>query len=168
MSIGQFINRNSYVPRFSNKIFILLIILASCANRNNQVSQSKNDTTKVIELAVRTVLEGDFPDVAAVKRKDKLNDSIFFTTNLLPLSTLPQSVDSFRFKILPDTLICTIIKSDSASGELPNYLKLRSFEKSDTGYFVQLESLSCLPSGGGGSVSIHIVKTKDTFVSKKK
>lgn len=154
--------------RFNNKIFILLVMVASCTNRDGQVSQSVNDTTKAIELAVKTALEEDFPEMEPVKKRSRFNDTIFLTTNLFPLSHLPQSIDSFRFKVLPDTLICSVIKSDSLSGEWPNYLKLSSFEKRDTGYFVQLESLSCQRGGEGGSVGIFIIKTKDTFVFKKK
>lgn len=155
------------MQHFKSRMFILLVMVASCTNRDGQVSQSKNDTTTAIELAVKTALEEDFPEMAPVKRKDKLKDSIFITTNLLPLANLPQRIDSFRFKILPDTLVCSAIKSDTLSGDFPNYIKLLAFEKRDTGYFVQLESLSCQSGGEGGSVGIFIVKTKDKFVFKK-
>lgn len=152
--------------RFVHKIFVIVIVLASCTNRNGQVSQSKNDTVTAIELAVKTALVEDFPEMDPVKSKN--GDSIFITSSLLSLSHLPQKIDSFRFKILPDTLICAAIKTDTLSQVLPNYLKVSSFEKRDTGYFVQLESLSCPAGGEGGSVGIFIVKSKDTFVFKKK
>ena len=154
--------------RFNNKIFIMLVMLASCANRDGQGTQSGNDTTKAIELAVKTVLEEDFPEMEPVKKRSNLKDSIFLTTTLLSLSHLPQRVDSFRFKVLPDTLICSVIRLDTLSGDLPNYLKLTSFEKRDTGYFVELESLSCQRGGESGSVGVFIVKSKDTFVFQKK
>jgi hypothetical protein len=160
--------------RFIPRLFVVVaIILASCTNRNGQGSQSKNDTVTAIELAVKTALVEDFPEMEPVKRKN--GDSIFITSNLLSLSHLPQKIDSFRFKILPDTLICAAIKTDTLSHKtdtlsqvLPNYLKVSSFEKRDTGYFVQLESLSCPAGGEGGSVGIFIVKSKDTFIFKKK
>jgi len=151
--------------RYIYKIFITMIVLASCTNRNGQVSQSKNDTVTAIELAVKTALVEDFPEMEPVKRKN--GDSIFITSSLLSLSHLPQKIDSFRFKIMPDTMICATIKLDT-SQDIPNYLKLSSFEKRDTGYFVQLESLSCQSGGEGGSVSIFIVKTEDRFVFKER
>lgn len=155
--------------RFSNRIFILLVMVASCTNRDSQVSQSGNDTTKAIELAIKTILEEDFPDAPAMKKVALFHDSIFFAaSNLLPTSSLPERVDSFHIQVLADTLLCARMKSDTSYKELPNYLKLDSFENRDTAYFVKLESLNCLPAGEGGSVGIFIVKSKDTFVFKKK
>lgn len=151
--------------RSIHKIFLVVIVLASCTNRSGQVSQSKNDTVTAIELAVKTALVEDFPEMEPVKRKS--GDSIFITSSLFSLSDLPQKIDNFKFIILPDTLICATIKLDTSQNR-PNYIKLSSFEKRDTGYFVQLESLSCPAGGEGGSVGIFIVKSKDTFVFKKK
>jgi hypothetical protein len=155
--------------QLSKILLISLIILVSCTNRDAQVSSSKNDTTKAIELAIKTILEEDFPDAPAMKKVALFHDSIFFAaSNLLPASSLPERVDSFHIKVLTDTLLCARMKSDTSYKDLPNYLRLDSFENRDTAYFVKLESLNCLPSGEGGSVGIFIVKTKDTFVFKKK
>jgi hypothetical protein len=88
---------------------------------------------------------------------------------LLPLSSLPPRVDSFRFKILPDTMICSVIKTDTVTEELPNFLRLQSFEKTDTGYFVRFESIDCIPSASrDGAVSLYILKTKDKYVFRNK
>jgi len=150
-------------------LFILLFILTACADKSNKQTSSTADTTQVIELALKTVLGQPFPDMDGVKRKSIFHDSIFLTTNLLPLSRLPSSVDSFRFKILPDTMICSAIKADTVTTELPNYLKLQAFEKTDTGYFVRFESIDCIPSASlAGSVNLHILKTKDKYVFKHK
>ena len=150
-------------------LFILLLILTASADKSRQQTSSAADTTQVIELALKTVLGEPFPGMDGVKRKSSFNDSIFLTTNLLPLSRLPSRVDSFRFKILPDTMICSVIKSDTVATELPNYLRLQSFEKTDTGYFVKFESVDCIPSASlDGSVSLQVLKTKDKFVFKHK
>ena len=150
-------------------LFILLLILTACADKSRKQTSSAADTTQVIELALKTVLGQPFPEMDGVKRKSIFNDSIFLTTNLLPLSSLPPGVDSFRFKILPDTMICSVIKSDSVTAELPNYLRLQSFEKTDTGYFVRFESIDCIPSASrDGAVSLHILKTNDKYVFKRK
>ena len=150
-------------------LFILLLILTACADKSRKQTSSAADTTQVIELALKTVLTESFPEMDGVKRKNIFNDSIFLTTKLFPLSSLPSRVDSFRFKILPDSMICSVIKSDAVTTELPNYLRLQSFEKTDTGYWVQFESVDCVPlPSRDGSVSLHILRTIDKYVFKHK
>ena len=149
-------------------LFILLLILTACADKSKKLTSSAADTAQVIELALRTVLVEPFPDMDGVKRKSMFHDSIFLTTTLIPLSKLPHSVDSFCFKILPDTLLCSVLKSDTVAEELPNYLSLQTFQKTDTGYFVKFESVDCIPSPSrDGSVSLHILKTNDKYVFKR-
>lgn len=146
---------------------VILIILTSCGSKSGSETPANADTTQVIVLALKTALGQDFPELNDVKRWESPGDSIFLTTKLFPLSNLPASVDSFKFRILPDTLICSIIKADTAGTELPNYLRLQTFQKTDTGYFVQFESVVCIPSAArDASVGIHILKTKDKFEFK--
>lgn len=148
-------------------LLILLLILTACTDKYRKQTSSAADTTQVIEVALKTVLVESFPEMDGIKRKSSFSDSLFLTTNLFPLSNLPASVDSFRFKILPDSIICSVIKSDTAAAELPNYLKLQSFEKTDTDYFVRFESVDCIPSPSrDGAVSLRILKSKDKFVFK--
>jgi hypothetical protein len=150
-------------------LFILLFILTACADKSSKQTSSAADTTQVIGLALKTVLNEPFPGMDGVKRKSIFQDSIFLTTSLLPLSSLPPRVDSFRFKILPDTMICSVIKTDTVTEELPNFLRLQSFEKTDTGYFVRFESIDCIPSASrDGAVSLYILKTKDKYVFRNK
>lgn len=146
-----------------------LLFMAACANQSSSETPASADTTQVIALALRTTLGQDFPEMDNVKRKSIFQDSIFFTTSLFSIEKLPSSVDSFRFKIMPDTLICPLLKTDTISEELPNYLRLQTFEKTDTGYFVQFESIVCIPSPTrDASVGVHILRTKDKFVFEKK
>jgi len=148
-------------------LLILLLILTACADKSRKQTSSAADTTQVIKVALKTILVEPFPGMDGIKRKSSFSDSFFLTTNLFPLSNLPASVDSFRFKILPDSMICSVIKSDTAAAELPNYLRLQSFEKTDTDYFVEFESVDCIPSPSrDGSVSLRILKSKDKFVFK--
>ena len=150
-------------------IFIILLFLTACRGKNSGTTSATADTTQVIELALKTALGQDFPEMDAVKTKSIFGDSIFFTTALFPLSTLPSKIDSFTFKIMPDTLICPLLKTDTVSAELPNYLRLQAFEKTDSGYFVQFESMLCIPAPTrDASVGLHILKTKDKFVFRKK
>lgn len=148
-------------------VLLLLLILTACADKSSKQTSSTTDTTQVIEVALKTVLVEPFPEMDGIKRKSSFSDSFFLTTNLFSLSNLPASVDSFRFKILPDSMICSVIKSDTAAAELPNYLRLQSFEKTDTDYFVKFESVDCIPSPSrDGAVSLRILKSKDKFVFK--
>lgn len=145
---------------------ILLLVLTACADKTNKQTSTTADTTQVIKVALKTVLEEPFPDMDGIKRKSSFKDSIFLTTNLFSLASLPTSVDSFKFKVLPDTMICSVIKTDTVS-ELPNYLRLQTFEKTDTDYFVKFESVDCIPSPSkDGAVSLRILKSKDKFVFK--
>jgi hypothetical protein len=150
-------------------LFIPLFILTACADKSTKQNLSATDTTQVIELALKTALGEHFPEMDAVKKTSNAHDSIYFTTSLFPLSNLPLRADSFRFKILPDTIICSVIKTDTVAPELPNFLRLQTFQKTDSGYFVQLESVDCIPSPSrDASVGLHILKTKDKFVFKHK
>ena len=150
-------------------VIIVLLFLTACADKGRKLTASTADTTHAIELALKTVLVESFPEMDGIRRKSSFSDSIFLTTNQVRLSTLPSSVDSFQFKILPDTMICSVIKSDTMTEELPNYLRLQSFEKTDTGYFVQFESVDCIPAPSrDGAVSLHLLRTKDKFVFNHK
>ena len=167
MHAGKFITQTTNRTFFC-VIGIGLFIATSCTNRDAQTSSSKNDTTKAIELAIKTILEEDFPDAPSMKRVGLFHDSIFFAaSNLVPASRLPERVDSFHIQVLADTLLCARMKSDTSYKELPNYLRLDSFENRDTVYFVKLESLNCLPGGEAGSLGIFIVKSKDNIVFEK-
>lgn len=149
-------------------VFIFLLFLAACVNKRADQTPASADTTQVIELALKTALGQQFPEMDAVKRRSIFQDSILFTTSLFSIEKLPPRVDSFKFKIMPDTMICPLLKTDTISTELPNYLRLQAFQKTDTGYFVQFESVICIPSATrDASVGLHILRTKDKFVFEK-
>lgn len=148
-------------------LLFLLLIVTACTEKSSRQTSSAADTTQVIEVALKTVLVEPFPNMDGIKRKSSFNDTLFLTTSLFSLSHLPATVDSFRFKILPDSMICSVIKSDTAAVELPNFLRLQTFEKTDTDYLVKFESVDCVPSPSlDGSVSLRILKSKDKFVFK--
>ena len=149
--------------------YLLLYTLISC-NESNTVSISpKDDTTRVIELALRTAFyHHNLPSIDPLSYPYHFKDSILFTSDNLPLHFLPQTLDSLNFKILSLDKICPMILADSKMEKTPNYLIVRNLEKSDTGYYVHLGSLSCRPYGGGGSIGIYIEKKKDSFIVKSK
>src|SRR4030095_5316987 len=156
--------------RNNMRIFcILLVFLVGCAQKGGKQRASTVDTTRVITLALKTVMSDRFPVMDGIKRKSTYNDSIFLTTKLFSLSNLPANVDSFHFKVIPDSMICSAIRSDTTTAELPNYLRLKTFEKNDTGYLVQFESVDCIPYPSlDGAVSLQIRKTKDKYQLNRK
>ncbi len=70
------------------------------------------------------------------------------------------------FKILPLHQVYSTIVSDSDQIQFPNYLYLRRFEVSDSGYYISLQSLSCVPFGGGGGIGIYTNKELDSLYAK--
>ena len=147
----------------------ILFVLASCKDSNEKLIQPKNDTTKVIELALRTAFyHQNLPEIDLLFYPSHFKDSILFTSDSLALVNLPSKVDSVFFKILTQNQICSIIRADSNIAKVPNYLYISAFEKSDNGYYINIQNRSCLPYGGGGVIGIYIAKDKDSFIVKSK
>jgi hypothetical protein len=48
--------------------------------------------------------------------------------------------------------------------EVPNYLIVSRFEKKDTGYYVQVQSLSGRPYEGGGSLGLYLKIIRDSLI----
>jgi hypothetical protein len=145
----------------------LIISLVSCKSPTLKVVQPKNDTTKILELAIRTAFYHEsLPSCDRLKDDYRFKDSILFTTDSLPLESLPISIDTMKFKILPKDQICLMIRADSNMEQVPNYLCIRTFEKNDTGYYLSIQSLSCLSFGGGGGIGMHIIQEGDSFIVK--
>jgi hypothetical protein len=155
-----------------NKIivtYIILLELAACSTKSTYPIHSKNDTTNVLELALKSAFyHQNLPGYSSLVRPYHFKDSILFSSNILPLSMLPANLDTIKFKVLPEKVIRLMIQKDSSTASPPNYLFVRSFEKSDTGYYVVIESLSCQQFGGGGTIGIDITKEKDSFIVKDK
>jgi hypothetical protein len=146
--------------------FLLIITTLSCQNRSVKiVQQQKSDTARIIEIALE---EGTsihrMPEASGLERNYKFGDSILLTSKVLPLNMLPSNLHSQRFKILTEEEICTIIRRDSNLDEVPNYLMITHLERSDTGYYVFVQSLSCRPFGGGGSLRLYFKKIGDSWI----
>ncbi|MBS1511611.1 MAG: hypothetical protein JST86_12265 [Bacteroidetes bacterium] len=148
----------------------LLLLLSSCENlATKPITQSKSDTTLVLDLALRTAFyHENLPGISPLKRHYRYGDSILFSSETLPLSALPQSSDTINFKILNRKEIISLTQSENDLSKLPNYLNIGAFEKSDTGYYVSVESLSTVDFGGGGVIGIYIKKEKDSLIVVKK
>src|SRR5690606_23893704 len=118
-----------------------------------------NDTITVLNLAINEGISDEFmPDASALKRNYIYGDSILLTSEFLPLNFLPRKLNNQIFKILSKEDICSVIDADYLHMDFPNYLIVRKFEKNDTGYYVQLQNLSCIEFGGGGSLGLYFKK----------
>ena len=104
------------------------------------------------------------PGASSLKQNHAYGDSIYLTSEVLPLNILPSQLGNQNFKILSKCNICEIITSDSNLKVPPNYLEVVNFEKNDSGYYVHLESLNCFPFGGGGSLGLYFKKVKDSIL----
>jgi hypothetical protein len=153
-------------------IFIIFLVLfaTSCKNSvTKPISQIKSDTTLVLDLALRTAFyHENLPSISPLKKHYHYGDSILFSSDTLSLTALPQSCDTINFKILSRKEIISLTHTENDLTKLPNYLNIGAFEKSDTGYYVRVESLTTLNWGGGGIIGIYIKKEKDSFVVVKK
>ena len=143
-----------------------MITILSCQNRSvKTIEQQKSDTAKIIEIALN---EGTsvhhMPSASPLEINYRFGDSILLTSKGLSLAILPSNLHSQQFKIMAEEEICTIIRRDSNLDEVPNYLMLSHFEKSDTGYYILVQSLSCRPFHGGGSLGLYFKKIGDSLI----
>lgn len=150
-------------------VYIILIELVACNTERTKTIRPKNDTAMVLELALKTAFyHQNLPSYSPLVRPYHFKDSILFSSNIVPLAMLPTNLDTINFKVLPENVIRLMIQKDSNISNPPNYLFIKTFEKSDIGYYVIIESLSCQQFGGGGSIGIDIAKEKDSFIVKDK
>jgi len=149
--------------------YILLNLLFACQSNVPVTVKQENDTSKILKTVITDgVSDRYMPSTDPLTYKYKFGDSVLLTSNVLPLDILPSSIAHQKFKILPQSEIYALIKKDSILTHVPNYLLLNQFEKSDTGYYVQLQSLSCRDFGGGGSLGLYLKKEKDSFIVIKR
>ena len=145
--------------------FSLLVLLVSCQGRLANSKRPMNDTTQIMEVCLQEATSAKYmPSASPLFKKYKFNDSILLTSSALPLSILPDKADGHVFKIMSQPEICSIITADSILEDVPNYLIISRLERNDSGYYTQLESLSCRPYGGGGSLGLYFKKVKDSLI----
>jgi hypothetical protein len=150
---------------FKIMLYLTLYSLISCNNQEQKTVTSINDTTRVIEFAIREALYNqNLPSLGQLRDKYYFKNQILFTADSLSLEVLPRSVDTINFKVLPEDQICKIIRFDTLEQVHPNYLCVHNLAKTDSGYYMNISSLSCLPYAGGGVMGIDILKRNDSFI----
>ena len=149
--------------------YILLNLLLACQSNVPAIVKQENDTSKILKTVITEGISDRYmPSTDPLTYKYKFGDSILLTSNVLPLDILPSSITDQKFKILSHSEIYALIKKDSSLTQVPNYLIINQFEKSDTGYYVLIQSLSCRDFGGGSSLGLYLKKQKDSFVVIKR
>lgn len=145
-------------------MFICILILTSCEERIVNSKQQDNDTIRVLRTALHQGISGAFmPSASRLSLPYHFGDSVLLTSDILSLPVLLTSIKNQKFKVLLKEEICSMIVADTHMTELPNYLTISKFEKSETGYYVQLRNLSCLSFGGGGSLGLYFKKVGDSL-----
>jgi hypothetical protein len=109
------------------------------------------------------------PDADALTRPYEFKDSILLTSDeeVISLNLLSNSVGVKNFKIMRENEILKMLRADSKNENLPNYLKISRLERTDSGYYVQVQNLNAMPFGGGGTLGIYYLKRGDSLLSVK-
>jgi hypothetical protein len=142
----------------------LFVLLLSCQDKATSSNRSLNDTARIIEIALQEGTSVKYmPSVSPLFTKYRFGDSILLTSSVLPLHVLSSEASDRVFKIMSQQEICSNINEDSSLA-VPNYLIISRLVKSDHGYYTQVQSLSCRPYGGGGSLGLYFRKVKDSLI----
>ena len=145
----------------------LILLFCSCSQRHSTITTSLSDTSKVLQIAILMGIDIKFmPDAGSLKGKLRFADTVLLTSQALPLELLPKALGDQQFKIRPQTEICTILDQEQ-SFPSPKYLKVQTLEKSDSGYYVQMQSISCRRYPSGGSLGLYFKKYGDSFLVVK-
>jgi hypothetical protein len=157
------------MKQFNVANIIFLLLFWSCKGQRDQIVRPVTDTTLLLNQSLRDAISVRFmPGADAVTRPYRFKDSILLTSKVISLNLLPVSIDEHNFKIMAEHDILSILRGDSNNLNLPNYLILSGFEKNDSGYYVQVQNLSALPFGGGGSLGMYYVKKGDSLINVKR
>ena len=117
----------------------------------------ESDTTKAIEVAVRTAMQSNRTDFDSLRKQYQAGDTILLTTDSLPLADLPDRVDSIPLKIINHEQLCA---ADTIADQSEDYLYIRAFAKNDTGYYVSVQRLNCQRASNGEAMGVFIAKRK--------
>jgi hypothetical protein len=141
-----------------------LLFLSSCQTKPAVADKPISDTAKVLAITLKQATSAEFmPSASALRRPSKFSDSILLTAISIPLDLLPKKSGEQIFKVLPRETIHKILAGESYRHNVPNYLSITQFEKNDTGYYIQVQNLSVLPFGGGGTLGLYFKKSGDTL-----
>jgi len=149
---------------FTLIFFSLLLLLFSCENRQLVADKPTSDTTKILAKTLEKATSVEFmPSALALKKPSRFGDTILLTAIAVTLELLPTKSGEQVFKVFPKDTIYKVLTDERYRPDVPNYLCISQFEKNDTGYFIQVKSISALPYGGGGSLGLYFKKSGDSL-----
>jgi hypothetical protein len=134
--------------RLINAICSLILIISSCTYRSNEsftLERKANDTIEVFHILFDSTLVGYDSSNGESFRNNPYGDSIIIQFDSLFLKRIP-SHDSLKFKILTEDEICDWATKFNEENKLfPNFLVLKHFYPTTTGYEVSL-GITCVHS----------------------
>ncbi|RYE38100.1 MAG: hypothetical protein EOP48_27620 [Sphingobacteriales bacterium] len=137
----------------------------SCGTANVSAELPLSDTTKVLNQAILAGVDSlDMPSASGLKWRSRFGDTILLTSQILPFNVLPLQVGGEKFKVMPQKELCAAMKQYEDLEPTPKYLNISQFERNDSGYYVQLQSISCGEFASGGALGIYFKKVADSFV----
>jgi hypothetical protein len=144
---------------------ILGVLLFSCEETNFSTEVPLSDTAKILKQAISMGVDNNYmPSASGLKGRSHFGDTVLLTSQILPANILPHQIGSEKFKIMPQKDLCAALQPYENLEPLPHYLNIAQFEKKDSGYYIQLESISCGEFASGGALGIYFKKLKDSFV----
>jgi hypothetical protein len=145
--------------------FYVLTFLLSCKHTiEKPIIAALSDTAQILQIAVAEGISLRYMPHASSLYSTTSSDTVFITSNVLPLRLLPTESGSTHFLVLQKADICSQIGQRDIS-ELPRYfLEVRAFEKSDTGYYVSLRAIGCSMYSSGGSLGLYFQKSSNSYI----
>jgi hypothetical protein len=138
--------------------FFIFSALLCCNNKSFQ-RKEQNDTTMLFHIALKTAFyHGILPGIESLRK----TDSIVITGDSSYLKLIPNTVDTFNFKIVDQKNVCSFLNDSTKN----NYLFIQGLEKLDSTYYLNIQNLSCKKFAGGGSIGLYLLKVGDSFIVK--
>jgi hypothetical protein len=115
----------------------------------------------VLRTADKTLIK--FLPTSIERRVFLYEDTLLASDDTTIIKSLPQSFNTIHFKILEQDVIDSLIKAYKHRMKTPNYLRFKIAEKTDSGYFVVLSSLSGIDYGAGGTMGLELSTKGDSI-----
>ena len=144
-----------------------VFLFCSCHNKSKTAHIINSDTTIILYKSLSIAVDSQYlPSTDPLFKDRSKRDTIYFTSRSIDLKELPDQFGSIIFKKVNADSICRLLYQIDQNNPR-SYLSVNSIIRNDSGYYVQLSSLSCQLFGGGGQIGIYFKKQADTFVKIK-
>ena len=145
-------------------LYVLTILLSCKHSSENSVVAVLNDTAQILQMAVAEGISSRYMPDASSLYSIPSNDTVYLTSNVLPLRLLPLKSGSTHFRVLQKDDVCSLIGQDDVLERPRSFLEIRAVEKSDTGYYVSLRAIGCIRYSGGGGLGLYFKKRNNSFI----